>query len=129
LDDLDSLRDEVMRYLEQAGLNVLPKTWYPRGPTAFREAVDRDIAQSVLFAQLLSKAAGKKSPDLPKGYAGLQYDCNVATLSAFPTNVARHWFLSLFPRGFVIQDSVGSGDIKQWRDPIAENARKIGQTR
>lgn len=73
-DDLDVLRDEVKRYLDQAGLRVLPETWYPRNPTVFREAVDRDIAQSVLFAQLLSGSAGKKSPDLPSGYMGLQYD-------------------------------------------------------
>jgi len=81
-DDLEPLRDEVKGYLDQAGLRVLPETWYPRNPTAFREAVDRDIAQSVLFAQLLSDAAGKKSPDLPSGYTGLQY--KLATESGKP---------------------------------------------
>jgi hypothetical protein len=76
-DDLEPLRDEVKRYLDQAGLRVLPETWYPRNPIAFREAVDRDIAQSVLFAQLLSNLAGKKPPGSPKSYVGLQYECAV----------------------------------------------------
>jgi TIR domain len=35
-DDLDSQRDEVRRYLVQAGLHVVPDTWYSREPSAFQ---------------------------------------------------------------------------------------------
>jgi hypothetical protein len=74
-DDLEAQRDAVQRYLEQAGLRVLPETLYARTPaTAFQQALDNDLTQSTLFVQLLSGVPGKKPPDLPQGYVRLQWE-------------------------------------------------------
>jgi TIR domain len=73
-DDLKKRRDSVKQYLSQAGLRVLPEGWYPRGTDAFRDASTRDIAEAKLFVQLLSELAGTRTPDLPTGYNGLQYE-------------------------------------------------------
>lgn len=73
-DDLDAQRDDVKRYLDQAGLQVLPNSWYPRAPADFQEAMKRDLDKCELFVQLLSGAVGKISPDLPQGYARLQLE-------------------------------------------------------
>jgi hypothetical protein len=74
-DDLDPVRDEVRRYLRQAHVTVLPKSWYPREPSTFKKAMEDDLEKSDLFVQLLSETPGKKAPDLPKGYSHLQFEC------------------------------------------------------
>lgn len=72
-DDLDVVHDDVKRYLQQADLHVLPDRWYPRDPGAFQRAAARDLARSDVFVQLLSGSAGKRTPDVPDGYAHLQF--------------------------------------------------------
>lgn len=71
-DDLEGVRNGVRRYLSQAGVDVLPDTWYSQDPKAFKEAVQRDLARCDVFVQLLSEFSGKKPPDLPQGYSRLQ---------------------------------------------------------
>jgi serine/threonine protein kinase len=73
-DDLDPLRDEVERYLNQYGYNVLPARWYPREPGEFREAMEKDLTGCLLFVQLVGPFAGKKPPGGPRSYAALQYE-------------------------------------------------------
>jgi hypothetical protein len=73
-DDLDFERSNVKRYLDQAGFYVLPETSYSQESSNFRQAVERDLAKSSLFVQLLSGVPGKKPPDLPQGYVKLQLD-------------------------------------------------------
>jgi serine/threonine protein kinase len=73
-DDLDPLRDEVERYLNQYGFNVLPARWYPRDPGEFREAMEKDLSSCLLFVQLVGPFAGKKPPGGSRSYAGLQYE-------------------------------------------------------
>jgi len=77
-DDLDARLLELRRYLLQREITILPLSWYPREPARYREAARADLAQSRLFVQLLSEHAGKKSPDLPAGYIGLQHELAVA---------------------------------------------------
>ena len=72
--DLDDLRDNIRRYLNQANIRVLPETYYDRTPQAFRTAMAADLDQSMLFVQLLGLYVGPKTSDLPKGYEGLQLD-------------------------------------------------------
>ena len=73
-DDLDAKRNEVKDYLEQAGYRVLPETWRAYDDVAaFEAAVDKDLAQCTVFAQLLSEVAGKKPFGQPYGYPRLQY--------------------------------------------------------
>lgn len=78
-DDIDHLRNATRRHLQQAGLKVLPESWYPRDPARFRAAMERDLDVCRLFVQLLSHVAGKKTPDLPQGYPGLQHEIARAT--------------------------------------------------
>jgi len=73
-DDLDQERHNIGCYLVQAGINVLPVTWYSQEPNAFTESVKRDLAKSKLFVQLLSTVPGKRPPDLPGGYINLQIE-------------------------------------------------------
>ncbi len=73
-DDLDADSDAMRRYLEQAGIAVLPKTWIPREPEAFRQQVAGDLDRSTLFVQLLSALPGKRPPGMPEGYVRAQYD-------------------------------------------------------
>ena len=72
--DLDDLRDNIRRYLNQANIRVLPETYYDRTPQAFRTAMEADLDQSLVFVQLLGLYVGRKASDLPKGYEGLQLD-------------------------------------------------------
>ena len=71
-DDLDEQRNSVKRYLDQAGIAVLPKDGFPLEPNAFRRAVSEGLAGADLFVQLLSGVAGKRPPDLPEGRAACQ---------------------------------------------------------
>ena len=97
-DDLDPLRDEVQRSLNQYGFNVLPAHWYPREPGEFREAMERELNGCLLFVQLLGPFAGKKPPGAARSYAALQYDIAA----------------QLAQRGL---------PILQWRDPSVEPGR------
>jgi hypothetical protein len=72
-DDLDDVHDDVKRYLQQAGLHVLPECWYPRDPEAFQKAAARDLERAEVFVQLLGGSAGKRTADVPDGYAHLQF--------------------------------------------------------
>lgn len=72
-DDLDDRASELRRTLEQAGYRVLPTTWYPREPDAYRQALDADLAESELFVQLLSGLGGKKPPGMPEGSVRAQH--------------------------------------------------------
>jgi hypothetical protein len=77
-DDLESEREQVRRYLEQYGLNVLPEATYPQGGEDFALHVERDLARSELFVQLLGRTHAKRPPDLPGGYDRLQFERAVA---------------------------------------------------
>lgn len=79
-DDLEDkdLRNDVKRYLDQAGFRILPETYYPNEPTAFGQTVDSDLGKCILFVQLLSNLIGKK-PGFPQGYPRFQYQRAVAS--------------------------------------------------
>jgi serine/threonine protein kinase len=94
-DDLDLLRDEVERCLNQYGFPVLPARWYPREPPEFREAMTSDLNHCVLFVQLVGPFAGKKPPGGPRSYAALQHE--IAAQRGLP--------------------------ILQWRDPALDPAQ------
>ncbi len=76
-DDLDDQREEVRRYLLQAGLAVVPEGIYPRDPAAFRAETEGDLARAKLFVQLLSGLAGKRLPGASQTIVGLQHECAV----------------------------------------------------
>jgi hypothetical protein len=76
-DDLDDQREELRRYLLQAGLAVVPEGIYPHDPAAFRAAAEGDLARAKLFVQLLSGLAGKRLPGASQTIVGLQHECAV----------------------------------------------------
>ncbi len=76
-DDLDSLREEVERCLNQYGYDVLPARWYPREPGEFRQALESDLKNCLLFVQLVGPFPGKRPPGSTRSYAALQYDVAV----------------------------------------------------
>lgn len=76
-DDLEQERENVKSYLLQAGIAVLPRTCFSQDPVKFKACVERDLAESLAFVQLLSGVAGKKPPDLPQGYVKLQLEAAV----------------------------------------------------
>lgn len=77
-DDLDADHDSLRRHFEQAGLALLPATWYPREPAAYQQALDADLARAKVFVQLLSALPGKRPPGLAQGYVRLQHERAVA---------------------------------------------------
>jgi hypothetical protein len=74
-DDLEPMRSQVKRYLQQIGVQVLPAVPYPLGRLEFEAALEADLARSRLFVQLLGLIPGKRPPDAPDGYGWLQLDC------------------------------------------------------
>jgi TIR domain len=77
-DDLDDQRNNVKRYLNQAGIVVFPKNDCSLEPKAFRQAVTEGLAEGDLFVQLLSAIPGKRPPDLPEGYVKCQLELAVS---------------------------------------------------
>jgi len=73
-DDLEDLRDEVKRYLVQAGHQVLPASRSPDDFNGFEKAVRADLDRSVLFVQLLSEVAGRKFDGLDRRRVAAQHD-------------------------------------------------------
>ena len=65
-DDLDADCDSLRRHFEQAGLAVFPRTWYPREPAAYQQALDADLAKAKVFVQLLSALPGSARPGSPR---------------------------------------------------------------
>jgi predicted MPP superfamily phosphohydrolase len=58
--DLEEYRDEVKRFFEQQGLQILPNQTYPY--TNVQESLDQDLTQCNLFVQLLSEKADRGYP-------------------------------------------------------------------
>jgi len=71
-DDLDEEREQVRRYVEQYGIEVLPAGMHPQGGPEFMEAAAADIARADAFVQLLGRRQTRRPPDLPQGYDRVQ---------------------------------------------------------
>src|SRR5262245_4094045 len=75
-DDLFTKRQEARRYLEQAGIAVLPAGRDYIGLTRgeCEQAVLNDLRNSAAFVQLLGPLLGRCRDDVPDGYGWLQYE-------------------------------------------------------
>jgi len=74
-DDLIRKRDEARRYLEQAGIAVLPAgSYYGLARADYDKAVLGDLANSAAFVQLLGPELGRCLTDVPDGFGWLQYE-------------------------------------------------------
>jgi hypothetical protein len=72
--DLEVWRDKLRSQLKQDNIQALPTTYYDRSPPAFQAAMEKDLAASTLFVQLLGPYTTPKTHDLPRGYEGLQLE-------------------------------------------------------
>ena len=72
--DLDHEWNDVKRYLDQAGIRVLPETSYPLEADTFRASAERDIRQCKLVVQLLSMVPLRKPATSPTDFATIQLD-------------------------------------------------------
>jgi hypothetical protein len=74
-DDLVRKRDEARRYLEQAGIAVLPSgTYYGLSGSDYEKAMEGDLANCAAFVQLLGPDLGRCLADVPDGFGWLQYN-------------------------------------------------------
>lgn len=76
-EDLEYEREQLVSYLGQFNIPVLPAEPYPQGGNDFRAAVAADLSQSGLFVQLLGPVSPRKTRDLPEGYLVAQNDLAV----------------------------------------------------
>ena len=73
-DDLMRKRDDVRRYIEQAGFDIVPaETYYGLARPDYEKAFLADLAQSTAFVQLLGPELGRCLKDVPDGFGWLQY--------------------------------------------------------
>jgi hypothetical protein len=60
--DMETREDELVSHLTQAGLRVLPETWYHEdNEQEFRAAMQADLQRCSIFVQLLGKGAGRRA--------------------------------------------------------------------
>ena len=67
-------RDVLGRQLAQSGLATRPANLLPGAPADYRDSVAAELAQSLLFVQLLGLDTMDKRPDLHQGYEALQLE-------------------------------------------------------
>jgi hypothetical protein len=72
--DLQRIRDEVRRYLTQAGVRVHPRDSYPSDRQALTGAIDKDLVSADLFVQLLSENRGVLVGDWRESLVGIQHE-------------------------------------------------------
>jgi hypothetical protein len=128
-DDLDDEAGALRTTLEQAGYRVLPATWYPREPEAYRQAVDADLAKSELFVQLVSALPGKKPPGMPEGYVRAQHLRAVAAGKPVLQRRARRLDPAAVEdaehRAFLESESVMAVSMEEFRRTVLERAAAL----
>jgi hypothetical protein len=73
-DDLIRKRDEVRRYLELAGVDIVPAgTYYGLARADYEKAFLSDLSHSAAFVQLVGPQLGRYLNDVPDGFGWLQY--------------------------------------------------------
>ena len=72
-DDLEPRREQIRRYLESELFEVLPARRHLEGQ-AFQQELAEALDRCDLFVQLLGEFPGKRPPDIPQGYARLQWE-------------------------------------------------------
>ena len=74
-DDMVRKRDEARRYLDQAGIAVLPSgSYYGLSANEYERALESDLANCTAFVQLLGPELGRSLPDVPDGFGWLQHN-------------------------------------------------------
>jgi hypothetical protein len=74
-EDLETRRDDVRRYLDQAGFRILPEGDLSRDDReAYRVQVDAELARSLVFVQLLSETPGRRFKRDDISYVAVQHE-------------------------------------------------------
>jgi hypothetical protein len=61
-DDMETREGELVGYVTQAGLGILPETWYSEdNEHEFRAAMQADLNRCSVFVQLLSRLSGRRA--------------------------------------------------------------------
>ena len=127
-DDVDYLRDEVKRYLDQQKFRVLPDSWYASDPAEFQAAVSKDLENSLAFVQLLGAFAGKKLPGQDQSRGMMLHQ--LALAASKPILQWRDASLDLNSvrdpahRLFLDGSTVIASDIELFKGQVVELARK-----
>jgi hypothetical protein len=127
--DLVEAREQVSSYLRQSGFQILPRQYYDRGLETFQQQTDSDLAECLLFVQLLGPYPSWRTEKLSSGYDGLQLQR--ARAAAVPIQRWRSRELDLASvhdeqhRGTLQADDVVAMDIEEFKRTICDRARKI----
>ena len=73
---METREEELVGYLTQAGLSILPESWYPEASEhAFRAAMQADLNRCAVFVQLLSRSPGRRAGfSAGQRYPAIQHD-------------------------------------------------------
>ncbi|MGB6535649.1 MAG: toll/interleukin-1 receptor domain-containing protein [Xanthobacteraceae bacterium] len=73
-DGLMRKREDVRRYLEQAGIDIMPVgSYYGLGRGDYEKTFLKDLSNSAAFVQLLGPELGRCLTDFPDGFGWFQY--------------------------------------------------------
>jgi hypothetical protein len=78
-DDVDDQYLEVREYLLQQGYRVVPQGDYPQAEAAYIEAARADLAETVIFVQLLGSLPGRKLAGSQRRHVGAQHELALAS--------------------------------------------------
>ena len=126
-DDLAEKREEVRRYLQQQGIDVIDR-YYPSDPVEYRSQLQSDLEASKIFVQLLSGLAGRRPPGVDKGYPSLQFEIareyGTKILQWHPTELSVDGMDDGPQKDLLLQPTVISEPFEQFKSRVAETARK-----
>jgi hypothetical protein len=132
-DDLESRRDEVLRYLDQAGFAVLPQSSYRLTRDEFERAFTADLAKSARFVQLLGPVLGRRPPDVRDGFGWLQFELakqsNVPILQWRSPELDLSSVESTLQRRLLEQDTVCAVPIAEFKQMIVDPKPKAPKSR
>jgi hypothetical protein len=120
--DCNRERETLLRYLDNVGIDALPRLQYPLGGEAFREALAQDLAKAKLFVQLLGADAGWCPPDLPEGYT--RHQAAAAKAAGLPVMQWRSTALSVEDigeegyRALITGATVTASTLQQFQDDV-----------
>ncbi|RPI81637.1 MAG: toll/interleukin-1 receptor domain-containing protein, partial [Planctomycetaceae bacterium] len=132
----DKISRKLRAQVESAALaefRILPEKFYDRGADRYRAALERDLAESVLFVQILGDEGSTWTDDLPEGYEGLQWavasEKQTPALRFRPDNLDLEEIAQENPRyqQFLTGPGIQAGDIEMFRNKVIELARQLTQ--
>ena len=128
--DLQDHREALRTYIEKLGYRILPSKFYRRGAQEFQEMLDKDLAESRLFIQLLGQFGTLRTEDLPEGYEGLQLirakAANIPMLRSYGRDaVDLDQVTNDLHRSFLEASDVMALDLEEFKVEISNKLREL----